>query len=170
MPESRIPLVKFEQHLRQFRGLRSFKVRTFQLLDHREAEAAELRAPVLSQEFNDFRWSLWEGFEETGVYILWSEDKSHCYVGKCSQGEGSYLGARIWSHFGTLGAFRRTLEKDGVTAALREHCQKQFPAHWLTVIAVQPGFSWIASALEEFLIKEIPADWNTIGRKAKKTA
>ena len=142
-----------------------FKHQTFQLINHREEEAAEKKAPLLGQEFNDFRWGTWKNFEETGVYILWDKEKSVCYVGKCSQSKGSYLGKRIWSHFGKLREFKKTLDHAGVNQALTEYFQRQFPAYWLTVIAVPPGFSWIATAFEEFLIEQLPSGWNTVGRK-----
>ena len=142
-----------------------FRMQTFQLLDHLVEESANSRELAMWEEYESFREELWGDFEETGVYILWNKDQTECYVGKCSQGQGSYLGKRIWSHFGTRREYREILDQGKPVEALEAYYQAIFPAYWLTVVAVPPRYSWIATAFEEYLIGVLPSMWNTVGRK-----
>ncbi len=103
-----------------------------------------------------------------GVYIIWSEDRSCCYVGKASQ-QGSHLSKRVWAHLGTDRQYREDV-KESVELALKNMFRCKFhgkfhKARFLTIIPVPARFRWFASALEEFLIEELPSDWNKVGKK-----
>jgi hypothetical protein len=152
---------KVDEFLNKARDLHEPSIAEFDLIDL----GNPWKEPVEQRWWDKYWAGLGKTYKQQGVYIIWNDEKTKCYVGKSSQ-LGNYMGARVWNHFGTRKRFQKDREEHGEEEALRRIYGVKFKgASKLTLIPFPENTCWFASALEEFLIRELPAEWNKVGKK-----
>jgi len=97
----------------------------------------------------------------TGVYFILDADDEIIYIGKASNSNA--IGVRLSGYF-------ETDPKDKFTWRLSTHGEHKFkncnsPAAISVIVISDYQFSWIAPALEEYLIKNLDPAANTVGKR-----